>query len=62
MKVRVDAEMCVSCGACVDEYPELFEMPGEVAVAKTEVVPEDMHDKCLEAVEICPVEAIIVEQ
>jgi ferredoxin len=62
MKVRVDAETCVSCGVCVDEYPELFEMPGEVAVAKTEVVPEDMHDICREAVEICPVEAIIIEE
>jgi ferredoxin len=62
MKVRVDAETCVGCGTCAEEYPELFEMPGEVAIAKTEVVPEDMHEKCREAVEICPVEAIIIEQ
>jgi ferredoxin len=42
--------------------PEIFEMKGDVAVAKIETVPKDLEAKCKEAVEGCPVEAIIVEE
>jgi len=61
MKVHVDAETCVGCGTCVDVCPEIFEMPDDVAVAKTEDVPASSQNTCSEAADACPVEAIIVE-
>ncbi len=61
MKVRVDKETCVGDETCVDECPEIFEMQGDVAVAKMETVPKDLEKKVEEAAKNCPVEAIIIE-
>jgi ferredoxin len=62
MKVRVDEETCVGDETCVQVCPEIFEMKGDVAVAKAEVVPKDLEAKCKEAAEACPVEAIVIEE
>jgi ferredoxin len=61
MKVRVDKENCVGDETCVQECPEVFEMQGDVAVAKMENVPKDLEEKVTEAAKSCPVEAIIIE-
>jgi ferredoxin len=61
MKVRVDKETCVGDETCVQECPEVFEMQGDVAVAKMEDVPKDLEEKVKEAATSCPVEAIIIE-
>jgi ferredoxin len=61
MKVRVDKETCVGDETCVEVCPEVFEMQGDVAVAKMEDVPEDLEEKVKEAATSCPVEAIIIE-
>jgi len=62
MKVRVDEETCVGDETCVQICPEIFEMQGDVAVAKMEDVPEELEGSCKEAAESCPVEAIRVEE
>ena len=62
MKVRVDEELCVGDGTCVDVCPEIFEMSGDLAVTKMEEVPEALQDSCKEAADSCPVEAIIIEE
>jgi len=62
MKVRVDPEICVGDETCVEICPEIFEMQGDVAVAKMEEVPEELEGKCKEAAESCPVEAILIEE
>jgi ferredoxin len=62
MKVRVDEETCVGDETCVQICPEIFEMNGDVAVAKMEEVPKDLEEKCKEAAEACPVEAIAIEE
>jgi ferredoxin len=61
MKVKVDEETCVGDETCVQICPEIFEMNGDVAVAKMEEVPKDLEEKCKEAAEACPVEAIVIE-
>ena len=61
MKVRVDPELCVGDGTCVEICPEIFEMPEDIALAKVEAVPKDLEGKCKEAAESCPVEAILIE-
>ena len=45
MKVRVDKETCVGDETCVDECPEVFEIQGDVAVAKMENVPKELEKK-----------------
>jgi ferredoxin len=61
MKVHVDKETCVGDETCVDECPEVFEMQGDVAVAKMENVPKELEKKVEEAAKNCPVEAIIID-
>jgi len=43
MEVRVDEEACVGDETCVEVCPEIFEMQGDVAVAKMEEVPEELE-------------------
>jgi ferredoxin len=62
MRIRVDEDLCIGDGSCVETCPEMFEMRDNSAVAKTEEVPEHLHDCCSEAADNCPVEAIIVEE
>jgi ferredoxin len=61
VKVRIDKETCVGDETCVEICPEVFEMEGDVAVAKMEDVPKDLEEKVNEAATACPVEAIITE-
>jgi len=61
MKVRVDKETCVGDETCVEICPDVFEMQGDVAVAKAENVPKNLEGKVDEAAKACPVEAIIIE-
>jgi ferredoxin len=62
MKVRVDADTCVGDGSCVSICPEIFEMGDDIVKAKMEDVPEDLQESCREAADVCPVEAIIIEE
>ena len=59
MKVTVDKETCIGCGACVAACEEVFELKDGKAVPKT---PETDKDCAKEAADICPVEAIKVEK
>lgn len=62
MKVIVCQETCIGCGMCVDICPEIFEFNVEnKATPKNKDDFEKMGDKIVEAKEICPVEAISVE-
>ena len=62
MKVRVDEEACVGDETCVEVCPEIFEMQGNVAVAKMEEVPGEFEATCREAAQSCPVVAILIEE
>lgn len=56
-------EDCISCGACVDICPEVFDMPdGGLAFPKVDEVPEALIPSAREACEACPVDAIILEE
>ena len=59
MKVSVDQDLCISCGACIDICPETFEWnEDDKAHAKVDEVPGDVEDQAKEAVESCPTSAI----
>ena len=61
MKAVVDEDLCSGCGLCEETCPEVFEMKDELAVVKVDVVPPEAEDKCKEAAEDCPSEAISIE-
>jgi ferredoxin len=60
MKAKVDPDLCTGCELCVDTAPDVFEMKGDVAVAKVDAVPADSEDAAKEAAESCPAEAIAI--
>ena len=62
MKAKVDAELCTGCGPCEDICPEVFKVVNDVAEVQVDVVPRDVEDKCREAAENCPNEAIFIEE
>lgn len=59
MKVRVEPELCIACGACISLVPEVFVWDEEgKAKAVTEDTSGDQEDMVKEAVAACPTEAI----
>jgi len=73
MKVKIDHEECIACGACYADCPDFFEeddegmsivveayrVGGDLVVGE---VPEDQADCVREAADACPVECISVEE
>ena len=62
MKIKVNQEACIGCGACAATAEDLFELIGDgLSEAKVEEVPEDKVDAAKEALECCPTGAIVSE-
>ena len=62
MKVTINPDECSGCGLCADICPEVFDMDGDLAVVKTQEVPEDLEDAVREAAECCCTEGIKIEE
>jgi len=63
MRAIVDEDTCIGCSACESECPEVFEMNDEdKAVVKVDPVPPEHEASCQEAAELCPVDAISIEE
>ena len=62
MKAEVDPDECTGCQLCVDTCPDVFEMVGDLAVAKQDEVPSGAEESCMQALEDCPVEAIRIDE
>lgn len=60
MKVKIDPEICIGCGLCVNTCPEVYRMDDDKAVVLVTVVPKEVEDTCKKAVEECPVTAITI--
>ena len=59
MKIKVNQEACIGCGACLAIAEDLFEMNDDgLSQAKVDNVPADKVDAAVEAVESCPTGAI----
>lgn len=57
MKVNVDEEKCIGCGACESLAEDYFEVDQKSNVKKKDVAKED-EDKVKDAKDMCPVDAI----
>ena len=52
MKVKVNEDACISCGACTAICEEVFEFNDEgISIAKVNEVPKELEDKVTEASE-----------
>jgi ferredoxin len=61
MKAIVTEE-CISCGACVDICPEVFDIQdGGLAFIKVDAIDPNWEPEVRQACEACPVDAIILE-
>ena len=59
MKVKVNRDSCIGCGACAAICDEVFEIDDEgLSVAKTEDEKQEVQD----AADSCPTGAIEVEE
>lgn len=62
MRVKVDQELCISCGACIDVCPEVFDWnEDDKAHSIVEEVPSEVEEQAGEALESCPTDAISEE-
>ncbi len=59
MKLEVNKDLCIGCGACQATAPNVFEIDddGLAKVKVNEVVEEDRED-AIDALEGCPTSAI----
>lgn len=64
LKVWVDKELCISCGACIAISPEVFEWDSDgKSHSKFEIIEdENLKKKAIEARDNCPVNAIKTEE
>ena len=61
-KVKVNKNACISCGACAAMLPNVFTFgDDDKAEVKLDVIPEDLQDEVMEALEGCPTNAIVEE-
>lgn len=59
MKLKVNEDMCIGCGACQAACSEVFQI-GDSRLAEVVVdeISEDLKESALDAKEGCPVAAI----
>ena len=61
MKVLVDMNLCQSHGECVAVAPDVFELGDDDVLRWTEDVDESRRVEMEQAVEVCPMMAIRIE-
>ena len=59
MKLVVDKDICIGCGACAAICPDVFEIDEDgLAVSVVDEINEEVMEDAIDAKEGCPVNAI----
>ena len=59
MKLVVDKDICIGCGACAAICPDVFEIDDDgLAVSVANEINEEVEEDAIDAKEGCPVNAI----
>ena len=59
MKVKVDKNLCIGCGACQAIEPSVFELEDDgLAKAIDEEIKDEIKENVIDALEGCPTSAI----
>ncbi|MEW6307879.1 MAG: ferredoxin [Bacillota bacterium] len=59
MKLKVDPELCISCGLCINMAPAVFDWDeDEKAKVIVDEVPSRLEAEATDAQQSCPTEAI----
>ena len=62
MKVKVNKDACIGCGACHQICDKVFDFNDEgFAYTKLETVPSELQEEVQEAADSCPTSAIEIE-
>jgi ferredoxin len=63
MKIKVEKEKCIGCGACIAIAGNVFDFDDEnMAKVIVDKVSKDDEENVIEALENCPTGAIIKEE
>jgi ferredoxin len=60
MKIKIDQDKCIGCGACESLCPDTFKIDGEKAKIKKAVIKQPTYEK--DAKDACPVGAIEIDE
>ena len=59
MKLKVDKDLCIGCGACQAVCPDVFEIEDDgLATTIVDEVPKEIEEDAIDAKEGCPTSAI----
>lgn len=59
MKVKVNKDSCIGCGACISISPSVFEINDEgVSTVIVDEIGEDLKEEVIDAIDSCPTSAI----
>ncbi|NLE02310.1 MAG: ferredoxin [Fibrobacter sp.] len=63
MKLSINHQRCSKCGVCVSLCPDLFsfDRKGQI-ITRHGPVPQNLEHECRQTSEICPLDAIEINQ
>ena len=63
LKVRVDLEKCIGAGHCVLRAPRIFDQRDDgMVILLDDSPPSDLHAAAHKAADLCPSQAITIEE
>jgi ferredoxin len=60
MRAKVNPEICNGSGLCENTCPEVFELKEGISTVKVDEISAEAHEKCKQAAQECPTEAITI--